>query len=289
MNVFKKMSVFALSLGISFLALGGVVAFAQQPTAEFSLTPQSTQNGKTDYILTLDRSTLPPASAILKFEIADGVTVQQATAGSGIESSEFSYNVVDGLLILLYLDNDAGGSPLSDQSQIATITLQQDASSVQTPLTCIVTDVCGMQGSDILNIDTQVTAKPMQNGSTGTVDSPSTSQPAVSQSKADSPTPNSKVSADSPSSVASAAASDVSRKSSVRSSAASKPSSSDSLSSQPSNPSTSSVSSDVSTLAESAGNNTSQPAPASSSIWGIGVLSAALIALAGYVVYRIKR
>lgn len=160
--------------------------FAQDFTADFSLALQSTtKDNSVCYELVYNTASNAPAGATFTFQIADGYTVRQVKAGSDVKSSEISYNVKDNNLIVMYLDNDAGGSVPSEHSQIALITLEGKNSASNLPLTCQNSDVCAVVQDEIVNLNTTVQVEALPTSQTSdkaqtTVKPQATSQPQAS-------------------------------------------------------------------------------------------------------------
>ena len=87
--------------------------------------------------LRCDSAATPTAALSLQFTLPEGYAVYDVDSGSGIVSNELSYSYTDSTLNVLYLDNDAGGSPVEPGSEVAKIKLTAATPGTGRPLVCI--------------------------------------------------------------------------------------------------------------------------------------------------------
>ena len=90
--------------------------------------------------LRCDSAATPTAALSLQFTLPEGYAVYDVDSGSGIVSNELSYSYTDSTLNVLYLDNDAGGSPVESGSEVAKIKLTAATPGTGRPLVCIESD-----------------------------------------------------------------------------------------------------------------------------------------------------
>ena len=90
--------------------------------------------------LRCDSAATPTAALSLQFTLPEGYAVYDVDSGSGIVSNELSYSYTDSTLNVLYLDNDAGGSPVEPGSEVAKIKLTAATPGTGRPLVCIESD-----------------------------------------------------------------------------------------------------------------------------------------------------
>lgn len=118
--------------------------------AQFAATPDLTEIATGDTVTLSVRCTqadLDPAAAVLTFEIGENYVFTEARTGSDITIGELSYSYQNGQLVLLYLDNAGGGSPLPVDGEMAVVTLQAASAAQGVPMTCTETDVSAV-GAD---------------------------------------------------------------------------------------------------------------------------------------------
>lgn len=138
------------------LAAAAVLSAAALPvaaageTAQFTATPDQTEIATGDTVtlsVWCSQADLDPAAAILTFEIGENYVFTEARTGSGISLGELSYSYQNGQLVLLYLDNAGGGSPLAPGEEMAVVTLQAASAAEGEPMTCTETDISAV-GTD---------------------------------------------------------------------------------------------------------------------------------------------
>ena len=137
----RKQFISATAATLCALCLGFAASAAE--VAQYSLTAdnaQVTAGNIVELSLRCDSAATPTAALSLQFTLPEGYAVYDVDSGSGIVSNELSYSYTDSTLNVLYLDNDAGGSPLKPGSEVAKIKLTADTPGTDRPLLSIESD-----------------------------------------------------------------------------------------------------------------------------------------------------
>ena len=136
-----KQFITAAAAALCALCLGFAASAAE--VAQYSLTADNAQVTAGDVVelsLRCDSAATPTAALSLQFTLPEGYAVYDVDTGSGIVSNELSYSYTDSTLNVLYLDNDAGGSPVEPGSEVAKIKLTAATPGTGRPLVCIESD-----------------------------------------------------------------------------------------------------------------------------------------------------
>lgn len=137
----RKQFISATATTLCALCLGFAASAAE--VAQYSLTAdnaQVTAGNIVELSLRCDSAATPTAALSLQFTLPEGYAVYDVDSGSGIVSNELSYSYTDSTLNVLYLDNDAGGSPVEPGSEVAKIKLTAATPGTGRPLVCIESD-----------------------------------------------------------------------------------------------------------------------------------------------------
>lgn len=137
----RKQFISAAAATLCALCLGFAASAAE--VAQYSLTAdnaQVTAGNIVELSLRCDSAATPTAALSLQFTLPEGYAVYDVDSGSGIVSNELSYSYTDSTLNVLYLDNDAGGSPVEPGSEVAKIKLTAATPGTGRPLVCIESD-----------------------------------------------------------------------------------------------------------------------------------------------------
>lgn len=137
----RKQFISATAATLCALCLGFAASAAE--VAQYSLTAdnaQVTAGNIVELSLRCDSAATPTAALSLQFILPEGYAVYDVDSGSGIVSNELSYSYTDSTLNVLYLDNDAGGSPVEPGSEVAKIKLTAATPGTGRPLVCIESD-----------------------------------------------------------------------------------------------------------------------------------------------------
>lgn len=137
----RKQFISATAAALCALCLGFAASAAE--VAQYSLTAdnaQVTAGNIVELSLRCDSAATPTAALSLQFTLPEGYVVYDVDSGSGIVSNELSYSYTDSTLNVLYLDNDAGGSPVESGSEVAKIKLTAATPGTGRPLVCIESD-----------------------------------------------------------------------------------------------------------------------------------------------------
>lgn len=137
----RKQFISAMAATLCALCLGFAASAAE--VAQYSLTAdnaQVTAGNIVELSLRCDSAATPTAALSLQFTLPEGYAVYDVDSGSGIVSNELSYSYTDSTLNVLYLDNDAGGSPVEPGSEVAKIKLTAATPGTGQPLVCIESD-----------------------------------------------------------------------------------------------------------------------------------------------------
>lgn len=137
----RKQFISAAAATLCALCLGFAASAAE--VAQYSLTAdnaQVTAGNIVELSLRCDSAATPTAALSLQFSLPEGYAVYDVDSGSGIVSNELSYSYTDSTLNVLYLDNDAGGSPVESGSEVAKIKLTAATPGTSRPLVCIESD-----------------------------------------------------------------------------------------------------------------------------------------------------
>lgn len=137
----RKQFISATAATLCALCLGFAASAAE--VAQYSLTAdnaQVTAGNIVELSLRCDSAATPTAALSLQFTLPEGYAVYDVDSGSGIVSNELSYSYTDSTLNVLYLDNDAGGSPVESGSEVAKIKLTAATPGTGRPLVCIESD-----------------------------------------------------------------------------------------------------------------------------------------------------
>lgn len=137
----RKQFISATAATLCALCLGFAASAAE--VAQYSLTAdnaQVTAGNIVELSLRCDSAATPTAALSLQFTLPEGYAVYDVDSGSGIVSNELSYSYTDSTLNVLYLDNDAGGSPVEPGSEVAKIKLTAASPGTGRPLVCIESD-----------------------------------------------------------------------------------------------------------------------------------------------------
>ena len=137
----RKQFISATAATLCALCLGFAASAAE--VAQYSLTAdnaQVTAGNIVELSLRCDSAATPTAALSLQFTLPEGYAVYDVDSGSGIVSNELSYSYTDSTLNVLYLDNDAGGSPVEPGSEVAKIKLTAATPGTGRPLVCIESD-----------------------------------------------------------------------------------------------------------------------------------------------------
>lgn len=164
----RKQFISATAATLCALCLGFAASAAE--VAQYSLTAdnaQVTAGNIVELSLRCDSAATPTAALSLQFTLPEGYAVYDVDSGSGIVSNELSYSYTDSTLNVLYLDNDAGGSPVEPGSEVAKIKLTAATPGTGRPLVCIESDASlvtvegkvATQGIDLTISDMTVTGE----------------------------------------------------------------------------------------------------------------------------------
>lgn len=164
----RKQFISATAATLCALCLGFAASAAE--VAQYSLTAdnaQVTAGNIVELSLRCDSAATPTAALSLQFTLPEGYAVYDVDSGSGIVSNELSYSYTDSTLNVLYLDNDAGGSPVEPGSEVAKIKLTAVTPGTGRPLVCIESDASlvtvegkvATQGIDLTISDMTVTGE----------------------------------------------------------------------------------------------------------------------------------
>lgn len=137
----RKQFISATAATLCALCLGFAASAAE--VAQYSLTAENAQvtaGNIVELSLRCDSAATPTAALSLQFTLPEGYAVYDVDSGSGIVSNELSYSYTDSTLNVLYLDNDAGGSPVEPGSEVAKIKLTAATPGTGRPLVCIESD-----------------------------------------------------------------------------------------------------------------------------------------------------
>lgn len=137
----RKQFITAAAAALCTLCLGFSASAAE--VAQYSLTAdnaQVTAGNVVELSLRCDAADTPTAALSLQFTLPEGYAVYDVDTGSGIVGNELSYSYTDSTLNVLYLDNDAGGSPVEPGAEVAKIKLTAATPGTGRPLVCIETD-----------------------------------------------------------------------------------------------------------------------------------------------------
>lgn len=137
----RKQFISATAATLCALCLGFAASAAE--VAQYSLTAdnaQVTAGNIVELSLRCDSAATPTAALSLQFTLPEGYAVYDVDSGSGIVTNELSYSYTDSTLNVLYLDNDAGGSPVEPGSEVAKIKLTAATPGTGRPLVCIESD-----------------------------------------------------------------------------------------------------------------------------------------------------
>ena len=137
----RKQFISATAATLCALCLGFAASAAE--VAQYSLTAdnaQVTAGNIVELSLRCDSAATPTAALSLQVPLPEGYAVYDVDSGSGIVSNELSYSYTDSTLNVLYLDNDAGGSPVEPGSEVAKIKLTAATPGTGRPLVCIESD-----------------------------------------------------------------------------------------------------------------------------------------------------
>ena len=137
----RKQFISATAATLCALCLGFAASAAE--VAQYSLTAdnaQVTAGNIVELSLRCDSAATPTAALSLQFTLPESYAVYDVDSGSGIVSNELSYSYTDSTLNVLYLDNDAGGSPVDPGSEVAKIKLTAATPGTGRPLVCIESD-----------------------------------------------------------------------------------------------------------------------------------------------------
>ena len=137
----RKQFISAAAATLFALCLGFAASAAE--VAQYSLTAdnaQVTAGNIVELSLRCDSAATPTAALSLQFTLPEGYAVYDVDSGSGIVSNELSYSYTDSTLNVLYLDNDAGGSPVESGGEVAKIKLTAATPGTGRPLVCIESD-----------------------------------------------------------------------------------------------------------------------------------------------------
>lgn len=137
----RKQFISATAATLCALCLGFAASAAE--VAQYSLTAdnaQVTAGNIVELSLRCDSAATPTAALSLQFTLPEGYAVYDVDSGSGIVNNELSYSYTDSTLNVLYLDNDAGGSPVEPGSEVAKIKLTAATPGTGRPLVCIESD-----------------------------------------------------------------------------------------------------------------------------------------------------
>ena len=137
----RKQFISATAATLCALCLGFAASAAEG--AQYSLTADNAQVTAGNFVelsLRCDSAATPTAALSLQFTLPEGYAVYDVDSGSGIVSNELSYSYTDSTLNVLYLDNDAGGSPVEPGSEVAKIKLTAATPGTGRPLVCIESD-----------------------------------------------------------------------------------------------------------------------------------------------------
>lgn len=137
----RKQFISATAATLCALCLGFAASAAE--VAQYSLTAENAQvtaGNIVELSLRCDSAATPTAALSLQFTLPEGYAVYDVDSGSGIVSNELSYSYTDSTLNVLYLDNDAGGSPVEPGSEVAKIKLTAATPGTCRPLVCIESD-----------------------------------------------------------------------------------------------------------------------------------------------------
>lgn len=140
----------ALLAGTALLLCGALPASAAETAVSYEAVPQQEQVSTGDTVEISIRCTeaeLDPSGVSLTLQVADGYAFSDAAAGGDIQGGEFSYSYRDGRLILLYLDNAGGDSPVTPGQELATVTLVAGQAGSGAPLNCLEVDSAAVDGS----------------------------------------------------------------------------------------------------------------------------------------------
>lgn len=135
--------------------------FCAAGRADFNAAPASdkvTTGDDLNVVISCTSADLYPAAAIFHFTIDPIFQLKEVTPGKSLDSGELSYNYTGEELILLYLDDDAGGSPIGKDAQLAVITLTALEKGQASPLKMTSIDLSGVDNDgNVVSLDGNLT------------------------------------------------------------------------------------------------------------------------------------
>lgn len=148
--VFLLLIVLAASFAV-FAEGGSMTSLTLQPRQAQLETGQLL-----DMVLAVEQTDLPVVGCALHLTLTDSYQFDSIKAGSDIEKSELSYSYDGSEIILLYMDDDLGGSPAGAGAQIAVISLAAVAACETAPLSCTLADVAGGDLDETVQMEADV-------------------------------------------------------------------------------------------------------------------------------------
>lgn len=183
-----KIKSLLLSLAAASLLLGALPVLAAGESVHYTTRPDRYQYTTGDTVtlsLRCDTAPVAPTAARFVFTLGDGYVFSQVKDGADIQGGELSYNYTGEELILLYLDNAGGNSPLEAGGEVASITLQVGQAGEGQPLQCQEVSSSGVQGEEVISQDSTVTVESVTVEGAA-VDLPA-AQPSQTESLAEAP------------------------------------------------------------------------------------------------------
>lgn len=160
----------------SMATLCAMPALAAEQTAEFALTcgQKSVQTGKdSSWTLELTRTDLPLAGALLTFAVDGSARLTAVEPATDIEAGELSYSYQDGVLRVMYLDNQAGEDPLQEGKSVAILHFAFENDENPVPVQLSESDLCGIQNGELTDFNATASVSPVTlTGEPATVDVP---------------------------------------------------------------------------------------------------------------------
>lgn len=126
----------------------GISVHAEEYTTTIRMRADQTQVQTGEQLalsMTVAQTDEPVIGALLEFQVHDSFRFVSVEPGGSIESSELSYSYIGNTIKILYVDNDAGGSPVQTDGVIGIVHLSAASPVLAQPLECVNTDVVGGQ------------------------------------------------------------------------------------------------------------------------------------------------
>lgn len=121
-------------------------AFAEESSAVLRLKSSETKVKTGDTVkltVIVEQTDQPLLGVLLDLEMAEGFQFSDVVPGKDIETNELSYHFTGSELIVVYMDNDVGGSAARQGAELMEIRLTAVSPVSGQPLNCLQTDVVG--------------------------------------------------------------------------------------------------------------------------------------------------